>query len=293
MEQFNNLTLEEKSYIYGFLLTDGNVYFKNTDIYDGQISLEISKRDEDIIDKICGLLVSGRKSERTRKTNFKEDCCSVRFRSCNRQLLKDLIDFGFPVSNKTLNAHPPLVEYDKNAFWRGVIDGDGAIGVAKNEKTNGQPFLTLATKSELLKNEFCKYLSEITNKKYNPNLSKRDNIYNISCGNHSCCSVLRMLYKNATIYLDRKYKKYLDCLKWEENSKKNKLRSSNTSGVEGVSFRKKSDKWMAYIRINGERKYLGTFDNKKDAIRARLKSEKEYYGELAKQARLFEEYNII
>lgn len=292
MEQFNNLTLEEKSYIYGLLLTDGNVYLKNIDIYDGQVSLEISKRDEDIIDKLCGLLVSSRKSERTRQTNFKEDYCSVRFRSCNRQLLKDLIDFGFPVSNKTLNSHPPLVEYDKNAFWRGVIDGDGAIGVAKNEKTNGQPFLTLATKSELLKNEFCKYLSEITNKKYSPNLSKRDNIYNISCGNHSCCSVLRMLYKNATIYLDRKYQKYLECLEWEEKSK-NKIRNSNTSGVEGVSFHRGSNKWRASIRTNGKRKHLGAFINKEDAIRARLKAEKEYYGELAKQACLFEKYNII
>lgn len=44
--------------------------------------------------------------------------------------------------------------------------------------------------------------------------------------------------------------------------------------------------------LNGERKYNKRFDNKEDAIRARLQAEKEYFGEFAPQRHLFEEHGI-
>lgn len=50
--------------------------------------------------------------------------------------------------------------------------------------------------------------------------------------------------------------------------------SSNTSGYTGVSFVKTYkgqpyNKWRAYIEVDGERTYLGDFNYKKDAIKAR------------------------
>jgi len=38
--------------------------------------------------------------------------------------------------------------------------------------------------------------------------------------------------------------------------------------------------------------YIGLFDNKDDAIKARLKAEKKYFGEFAPQRHLFEQYEI-
>lgn len=41
------------------------------------------------------------------------------------------------------------------------------------------------------------------------------------------------------------------------------------------------NKWCAQVTINNKTKLIGRFDNYNDAIQARLKAEKEYYGEFA------------
>jgi len=71
-----------------------------------------------------------------------------------------------------------------------------------------------------------------------------------------------------------------------------KTRRDNTSGVTGVTYNKKRNKWVAQIVINGKPIYLGRFNNIQDAIFARLFKEKEYFGNNAPQFYLFEQYNI-
>lgn len=213
-----SVSLEEKSYIYGLLITDGTLHLKNQETYTGQMFLEINKKDEDIIDKLCNIVPYSTKTERIRNTNFKEQYHSVKFSISRQNFIKELIEFGFPVKEKTLNAKPPILAYDQNAFWRGVIDGDGSIGIRHRSNSNKlEPYLSLVTKSEVLKEEFCKYAQSITGKEYNPKRNKRDNIYNIGIGGKMCCKILREIYKNATIYLDRKYNKHLECLEWDRS----------------------------------------------------------------------------
>lgn len=53
----------------------------------------------------------------------------------------------------------------------------------------------------------------------------------------------------------------------------------NTSGVEGVSFRKDTGKWAVYIDKEGVRTRGGCFDTKEDAISKRRELELELYGE--------------
>ena len=44
--------------------------------------------------------------------------------------------------------------------------------------------------------------------------------------------------------------------------------SNNTSGYKGVSWDKRSQKWLAYKTVNKKRKHIGLFDNIDDAIKA-------------------------
>ena len=69
-------------------------------------------------------------------------------------------------------------------------------------------------------------------------------------------------------------------------------RKDNTSGVTGVSYDRKRNRWVASIIINGTYHFLGRFDNIKDAIIARLLKEKECFGNNAPQYHLFEQYHI-
>jgi AP2 domain/HNH endonuclease len=63
------------------------------------------------------------------------------------------------------------------------------------------------------------------------------------------------------------------------NAHNRSLPKNNTSGVKGVWFNKQSNKWIAQINFQNKRYWLGKFDNKEDAIIARLKAEKEMFGE--------------
>jgi hypothetical protein len=55
----------------------------------------------------------------------------------------------------------------------------------------------------------------------------------------------------------------------------NVSRKDNTSGCNGVTWMKKINKWQASIAVNGERIYLGVYDDIDEAIEARLKAEDE------------------
>ena len=44
----------------------------------------------------------------------------------------------------------------------------------------------------------------------------------------------------------------------------------------GVSWHKAGQKWTAQIKIKGKKKHLGSFLDKKDAVRARKQAEVEY-----------------
>lgn len=77
-----------------------------------------------------------------------------------------------------------------------------------------------------------------------------------------------------------------------DNTKNKSRQKNNTSGIAGVGWMKRLNKWRARITIDDTPIYLGIFENKDDAIRARLQAEKQYFGEFAPQKHLFELYNI-
>ena len=60
-----------------------------------------------------------------------------------------------------------------------------------------------------------------------------------------------------------------------------RIRSDNVSGYKGVSFEKRNQKWYARIQIYGKEKFLGYFDEAKEAGRAYEKYAKEFLGEYA------------
>ena len=69
--------------------------------------------------------------------------------------------------------------------------------------------------------------------------------------------------------------------------------STNTSGITGVYFNSKRNKWQSQICVDNKITYLGIFTHKEDAIKCRLQAEFEYFKEFAPQRHLFKQYGIL
>lgn len=63
---------------------------------------------------------------------------------------------------------------------------------------------------------------------------------------------------------------------------------SNKSGVTGVCFNTKMQRWTAQITFKGERIHLGTFINKEDAIKSRKEAEEKLHKGFLKEKRLID-----
>ncbi|BDR66982.1 AP2 domain-containing protein [Clostridium tetani] len=56
-----------------------------------------------------------------------------------------------------------------------------------------------------------------------------------------------------------------------------KVPKHNTSGYKGIYWNKEKKKWEVRIELQGKRKFLGYFDSKEDAIKARKEAEEKYF----------------
>lgn len=96
-----------------------------------------------------------------------------------------------------------------------------------------------------------------------------------SCG----CLKLEM---NAADMPERRKKDIVDGTSLGKIKSTN-IQRNNTSGHKGVSKHSQMDKWVANISFQGERIYLGLFDDLNDAIEARKKAEKIYFQPVIKK----------
>lgn len=74
----------------------------------------------------------------------------------------------------------------------------------------------------------------------------------------------------------------MENLRWatkSENAVNSRIRTTNTSGVTGVSWFKPASKWRVQIHINGKRTNLGYFASLEEATTVRRKAAQEHFGE--------------
>ena len=214
MDEFN-------SYLFGLLITDGHLSLSSRN--RGCVSLEVSVKDEDIIKKLVDKIPGSKIHYRERNTNFLNNYKTCIFSNHHLEFRQYLIDNGYPIKDKTLNACPPKNEYNKYSFWRGVIDGDGSLGNI-NDKYS-VPFVSLVTKSEPLKEAYCSFLYDEFKIKKQVNRNKRDNVYNIVIKNEEAIELAKLLYLNdkPDIYIDRKYKLAIKMQEWRRDPACKKL----------------------------------------------------------------------
>lgn len=73
---------------------------------------------------------------------------------------------------------------------------------------------------------------------------------------------------------------------YPQNAFNAKLSTRNKSGVTGVAYLKKFNRWQAYIFVRGKSFYLGRFKTKEEAVSARREAELKYCDEFSRSESL-------
>ena len=195
---FKEIDTEEKAYWLGFLYADG---------YIRENSVELSLKDKEHVEKFKKFTGSRCKiCEKHIKLNNKE-YVAYRLNMRNKEFAHWLYDKGMH-QNKSLSiTYPSCIpnEFNKD-FIRGYFDGNGCV-CEKNKRnmcfsfcSGSEKFIT-SLREELIKNEI--YCSKIYARTGN-NICFNFNIYS---NFNNASKFYDYIYKDATIYLDRKFNK--------------------------------------------------------------------------------------
>lgn len=192
---FKDIDSEEKAYFLGLMISDGN---------NDNKSLRINLTDREILDKFkecleyTGPII---KSIDKRKDTYKP-IYSLNVRSKN--LTDDLTKHGCIKAKSYFTYFPEISENLKHHFIRGIFDGDGCI---HKDKLNNLRFAIIGNK-ELIESIQNIFINLGLNKTKLQHKEEHNNkivsvTYN---GNLSCKKLYDYMYKDSTIYLERKKK---------------------------------------------------------------------------------------
>lgn len=197
-DAFETIT-PESAYWLGMLYSDGHIGGDDARGYNVELGLhsddiEHLKKYQDFLE--C----NGNLSPAS-----KQDYIRVKI-GCQR-LHQSLKDLGF-TNQKSYDAKPHESVENNRDFWRGCVDGDGGI---YNRKDNCKQIFICGTLDTVIGFiVFCENNSEIINRKFP---TKSGTIYQVSYYGKEAELVADLLYKDATVYLDRKYKVYKNWIK--------------------------------------------------------------------------------
>lgn len=205
---FNKIDTEEKAYFLGFLYADGTVRRPGTGY---SFSINLQEEDGYMLENFKRMIsyegplsfVPINKKIKTRKNQYNLQICSKRLYE-NLQYLgcgpKKSLILRFP-NEKQVPNH--LI----NHFIRGYFDGDGCIYFSKKGYTS----VTIISS-----NIFCNELKDmvfsrigvLSTVRQASRCTKFTKIFSISDKNN-ITKFLDWIYKDATIFLKRKYDKYI------------------------------------------------------------------------------------
>ena len=195
---FKKIDTEEKAYWLGFLYADGYVNIEKG------IELTLAEYDYDHLVKFRKFM-----GDESIDISYKNSANAYRVCIHSKEIASDLVNLGC-IQAKSLILQFPSEEQVPNHlinhFMRGYFDGDGCVYYS-----HGQLAFSILGTSEFL-NTYESYVLESMNRD-NPTKRLHDkrlinNTESIQyTGNVQCKKWFDFLYKDATIYLQRKYNK--------------------------------------------------------------------------------------
>jgi len=259
-DYFKQIDNEEKAYILGFMAADGHI------APPYRFRLTLAEEDKEILIKIknamkCGNITYVKKYPICFDGKTYNCQNQWRYSINSKNLVDDLYKFGV-VGTKTYSVRiPKLIPINLLPhFVRGYFDGDGCISVSGKYKNYYRINICV-------NKQFGKQLIKLLNDNNIKSILGKEerNIHKIRIDSaYEVGKFCKWLYTDAMIYLDRKYKKYLDLAKTKYINQK--IKSSKYIGIH-----KRKNKWIATGQSNKKQIYIGIFDTELQAYKAKIK----------------------
>lgn len=201
---FEIIDTEEKAYWLGFLYADGYININHG------VELCLAECDYEHLVKFQSFM------ECDNDITYRPDTKSYRISIYSKKVAQDLINLGcFQAKSLILNfpTSEQVPEELIHHFMRGYFDGDGSIATsAPNRGTRRQLRFSILGTNAFLDGYDKRILNVL--KRTTPNKRGRDGeTYHIQySGNKQVGIIFDYLYNNSTIYLDRKYTKFIAVL---------------------------------------------------------------------------------
>lgn len=204
-DYFSTIDTEGKAYLLGYLLADGNVYYPEQG--NPKLRMQLHVKDISVLEFMRSELNSVNTIQYNTRNGEFDDTCT--FCVTSQQLVQDLAQYGM-VPAKTYKLHlPTLPEPYMQHMLRGYFDGDGSVIFTDNCKAvdfSGMPYSL-----QQVQKYFMQTLGVSEKEIYTHESEYTDgNVYIDSAhimwgGRNEYGAILDYLYKDATIYLQRKY----------------------------------------------------------------------------------------
>lgn len=210
---FDIMDSEEKFYWLGFLYADGNISSTGN-----RIEVHLSLKDLEHLEKFRKFL-NLTTEIRTGISNEGYAYCHLSVR--NKHLWSILNNLGCVPKKSLILQFPDLNIFPSKVhvlhFVRGYVDGDGCLTVYNQINHRIRTVLSLVGTESFLNtiNTLFGNKGYITNKSCN---NWENKAFQLSFSDVPSRKLARYLYENATIYLQRKYDKYLEFCRIEEES---------------------------------------------------------------------------
>lgn len=211
---FSEINTEKKAYWLGFIYADG--YISSATNYSFYVGISLGKKDRPHLKKFIESLNGDLPiKDYTQNHAYKTGTEYSRVLIASKSMYNNLVKHGV-IEHKTNFLRwpenlPIELEYH---FIRGYFDGDGCLTFSTRKRKNNKSYRDYAIK--ILSTE--DFLVELYKRLKRINITtplkfyKRKSFQSVSSleisGNSNVKKVLTYMYKDATIYLDRKYEKY-------------------------------------------------------------------------------------
>ena len=244
-DYFKTIDTEDKAYWLGFIYADGNV---NKAL--STLTINLQARDSQHLSKfnksICGNFPIKIYDERHGDKTYP----MCRLLVYSTKMMKDLVEAGItPNKTKTMKM-PNIPSVLMRHFIRGYFDGDGCVCEHKHKRGLSVIGCSFVCGNSVFLEDMRKILYDNDIKSYlQPVYNHPENMRLTMAGLLQPDNFLHYIYDDATIYLDRKYKKKNELYE-ELHIEQRLLRQTEKSGSFNLSEKENGNPEME-IRVEG------------------------------------------